>query len=100
MQYNSMTVWGKYEEARALLDLIVDEPCRPLDEAKTIIEPYIEWHGSTRNGRGAKKRVIVGPIPASSFASPKELRRQQILLDYWRLRTIDTIREYMRLGDD
>jgi hypothetical protein len=98
--YNSLTVWGTYAEARALLDMIVEEPYRPIDEAKEIIEPYIEWRGSTINGLGSKKRVIIGPVPSSSFASPEALRRQQILLDYWRLRTVDTIRLYMELGND
>ena len=32
--------------------------------------------------------------------NPLELRRQKILLDYWRLRTVDTIRLYMELGND
>ena len=96
--YNSLTVWGTYAEARALLDLIVAKPYRQLDEAKAIIAPYIEWASDT--GGGARKRVIRGPVPPSNFINPGEYRRRKILLDYWRLKLLDTLEEYRRLGDD
>ena len=96
--YNSLTVWGTYAEARALLDLIVTKPYRQLDEAKAIIAPYIEWASDA--GGGARKRAIRGPVPTTAFMNPGEYRRQKILLDYWRLRTVDTIRLYMELGND
>ena len=98
--YYSLTVWGTYAEARALLDLIVVKPHCPLDEAKEIIAPYVEWRGHRPNQGGAKKRVIVGLLPVSKLQTPQALRRQQIYQDYWRLRLLDTLEEYRRLGDD
>ena len=98
MIYRSLTVWGTYAEARALLDLIVAKPYRQLDEAKAIISPYIEWASDA--GGGARKRVIRGPVPPSTFINPEEYRRRKILLDYWRLKLLDTLEEYRRLGDD
>jgi hypothetical protein len=98
--YHSLTVWGTYAEARALLDLIVATPYCPLEEAKEIIEPYVRWRGSTRSGLGAKKRVIIGPIPVFPSATPEDLRRYGIQLDYWRMRLLDTIEAYRRFDDD
>ena len=98
MIYRSLTVWGTYAEARALLDLIVRTPYCPLEEAKTIIAPYIEWISDA--GGGARKRAIRGPVPTAAFVSPQEFRRQKILLDYWRMRLLDTIEAYRSFDDD
>ena len=78
--------------------MIVATPYCPLEEAKTIIAPYIEWISDA--GGGARKRVIRGPVPPSTFINPEEYRRRKILLDYWRLKLLDTLEEYRRLGDD
>ena len=100
VKYRSLTVWGTYDDARSLLDMIVAVPYRSVAEAEEVIRPYFDWEGEGPRKAQNKKRRIRCPIPKMTYLTPPEMKRQRILLDYWRLRTIDTIREYMRLGDD
>ena len=97
--YHSMTVWGTRERVRALLDLILIKPYRPIAEANELIAPYIEW----RYGNGGRSRVIVKPVPSTPNTpwriTMQELKRNQIELDYWRMRMIDTLEAYRRYDD-
>lgn len=100
--YRSITVWGTLEEARQLLDIIVSVPHRSLEQADDAIGPYIEWKpqniGGTNVG-GRYRRVIKGPLPAPVL-TPQAIKRYFIERDYWRVRLLDTLEEYRRLGDD
>ena len=94
--YRSLTVWGTYEEARKILDLIVEHPRVSLKEANEIIAPYIEWVKG--EGTGVRRRVIKGPVPDARM-TPQVVKRYFIERDYWRMRVLDTLEAYRRYDD-
>ena len=88
-----MSIRGTKQQARDLLDIIVQVPHRTLAEASYAIEPYIEWRGIYRSG--AVTRHAKQYIPA--VPTGYQLRRRElIILDYHRIKLLDTMAKLCR----
>ena len=100
IKYRSLTVWGTYDQARSLLDLIVAVPYRSIEEAEEVIKPYYIWEGSGINKSQNRKRCVRGLIPTVEYMTPPQIKRERVQLEYWRMRLLDTIEAYRRFDDD
>ena len=89
-----LSVRGSYEDARTLLDWIVEVPYRSREQAMMVIEPYIERIPTS----GGMVCVIKSPLPATSY-SRQQKNRERIELEYWRMRLLDTVEAYRRYDD-
>ena len=89
-----LNIRGSYEDARTLLDWIVEVPFRNREQALMVIEPYIEMIPAS----GGMIRVIKSPL-STDPSSRKQQKRERIELEYWRMRLLDTIEAYRRYDD-
>ena len=92
-RYNKITVRGTRQQARDLLDIIVQVPCRTYTEAADTIEPFIEWHKIPHTGSRARhaKELIPG-VPTNYQLQ----HREQIIRDYHRIKLLDTMANLCR----
>jgi hypothetical protein len=94
LQYHSLNVWGTFEESSQLLKIIASVPHRSPEQADEVIRPYIQVCHVKQGGRS--RRIITN----HSALTPQATKRYLIERDYWRVRLLDTLEEYRRLGDD
>ena len=93
LRYNKLSIRGTKQQARDLLDIIVQVPRRTAAEASEAIEPYITWHQVNRSG--SMKRHAKEYIPA--VTPNKHLRRRElIILDYHRIKLLDAMAKLCR----
>ena len=86
VRYHKMTIRGTRQQARAILDIIVQVPHRTHAEAAAVIEPYIKWIKVPRSGTRA--RYAEGHVPNVSTTYQLQ-RRELIIRDYQRLKLLD-----------
>ena len=89
-----MSIRGSYEDARTLLDWIVEVPYRSREQAMMVIEPYTEMIPSP----GGMVRAIKSPLPDTPHFRQQK-NRERIELEYWRMRLLDTVEAYRRYDD-
>ena len=93
LRYCKLSIRGTKQQARELLDIIVQVPRRTAAEASEAIEPYVTWRQIHRSG--AMKRHAREYIPA--VTPNKHLRRRElIILDYHRLKLLDAMAKLCR----
>ena len=93
IRYHKVTLRGTGQQARDLLDIIVQVQHRPYAEASAVIEPYIEWRKVPRSG--ARVRYAKEFIP-SVPTNYQMQNRGRIILDYQRLKLLDTMANLCR----
>jgi len=86
VRYHKVTLRGTRQQARAILDIIVQVPHRPYAEASAVIEPYIEWHKVPSSG--SRARHAKGHIPIVPTNHQMQ-NRERIIRDYQRLKLLD-----------
>ena len=88
LRYYKIVIRGTRQQARAILDIIVQVPHRTHAEAAAVIEPYIKWIKVPRSGTRA--RYAEGHVPNVSTTYQLQ-RRELIIRDYQRLKLLDTM---------
>jgi hypothetical protein len=93
LRYYKINLRGTRQQARDLLDIIVQVPYRTYAEASAVIEPFIEWLKIPRTG--SKSRHAKGLIP--SVPTNYQLQhREQIIRDYHRIKLLDAMANLCR----
>jgi hypothetical protein len=93
LKYWKVSIRGTKQQARDLLDIIVQVPRRTAAEASDAIEPYIEWRKVTKSG--AMKRHAKEYIPVA-IPNYHLRRRELIILDYHRIKLLDAMAKLCR----
>jgi len=93
LRYYKINLRGTRQQARDLLDIIVQVQHRPYAEASAVIEPYIEWRKVPRSG--ARVRYAKELIPSVPMNYQIQ-NRERIILDYQRLKLLDTMANLCR----
>jgi hypothetical protein len=86
IRYNKITLRGTGQQARDILDIIVQVQHRPYAEASAVIEPYIEWRKVPRSG--VRARYVKELIPSVPMNHQIQ-NRERIIRDYQRLKLLD-----------
>jgi len=86
IKYYKVTIRGTRQQARAILDIIVQVPHRTHAEASAVIEPYIEWHKVPSSGSRARHAKEVLPGVPTTYQMQN---RARIIRDYQRLKLLD-----------
>ena len=94
LRYCKLSIRGTKQQARDLLDIIIQVPRRTAAEASEAIEPYVEWHKVTASG--AMKRHANEYIPAVPPSHHWNSRRERIILDYHRIKLLDAMAKLCR----
>ena len=93
VRYHKVTLRGTRQQARAILDIIVQVPHRPYAEASAVIEPYIEWHKVPLSGTRARHaKEFIPSVPTTYQAQNREL----IIRNYHRIKLLDTMAKLCR----
>ena len=93
IRYHKLTLRGTRQQARDLLDIIVQVPHRTYAEASAVIEPYIEWITVPRSGaRTRHAKELIPSMPTNYQLQHREL----IIRDYQRLKLLDTMANLCR----
>ena len=93
VRYHKITIRGTRQQARGLLDIIVQVPHRPYAEASAVIEPYIEWHRVPLSGARARHaKGLIPSVPTTYQAQNREL----IIRNYHRIKLLDTMAKLCR----
>jgi hypothetical protein len=93
LRYYKLTIRSTKQQARDLLDIIVQVPHRTVAEASYAIEPFVEWRRVPASG--AVTRHAKQYIPA--VPTGYQLRRRElIILDYHRIKLLDTMAKLCR----
>jgi hypothetical protein len=93
LKYYKITLRGTKQQARSLLDIIIQVPHRTYADAYSVIEPFIEWRRIPRSGSTA--RYVKEPIPSVPTAYQLH-SRERIIRDYHRIKLLDTIAKLCR----
>ena len=86
VRYRKITLRGTRQQARDILDIIVQVPHRTYAEAAATIEPYIEWHKVPSSGSRARHAKEVLPGVPTTYQMQN---RERIIRDYQRLKLLD-----------
>jgi hypothetical protein len=86
IRYRKLAIRGTRQQARDLLDIIVQLPHKTYAEGSAAIEPYIEWHAVPRSG--TRVRHAKECIPSVPTAYQMQ-NRERIIRDYQRLKLLD-----------
>ena len=93
IKYHSIIIRGTKQQARALLDIIVQVPHRTYAQASATVEPYIEWITVPRSGaRTRHAKELIPSVPTNYQLQHREL----IIRDYQRLKLLDTMAKLCR----
>ena len=93
VRYHKITIRGTRQQARGLLDIIVQVPHRTHAEASAVIEPYIEWHKVPLSGTRARHaQGFIPSVPTTYQAQNREL----IIRNYHRIKLLDTMAKLCR----
>jgi hypothetical protein len=93
IRYHKLTLRGTRQQARDLLDIIVQVPHRTYGEATAAIEPFIEWLKIPRSGSRARYvKELIPSVPTNYQAQ----NRAQIIRDYHRIKLLDTMAKLCR----
>jgi len=93
IRYYKITLRGTRQQARGLLDIIVQVPHRTRAEASAVIEPYIEWHKVPLSGTRARHaQGFIPSVPTTYQAQNREL----IIRNYHRIKLLDTMAKLCR----
>ena len=86
LRYYKINLRGTRQQARDILDIIVQVPHRTYAEASDAIEPYIEWHKVPSSGSRARHAKEVLPGVPTTYQMQN---RARIIRDYQRLKLLD-----------
>ena len=93
LRYTSIIIRGTKQQARALLDIIVQVPHRTYAEATAVIEPFIEWHRVPTSGVMARHaKELIPSVPTNYQLQNREL----IIRNYHRIKLLDTMAKLCR----
>jgi len=93
LRYFKIVIRGTRQQARAILDIIVQVPHRTHAEASAVIEPYIEWHRVPLSGARARHaKELIPSVPTTYQAQNREL----IIRNYHRIKLLDTMAKLCR----
>jgi len=93
VRYTSIIIRGTKQQARALLDIIVQVPHRTYAEATAAIEPFIEWHRVPTSGVMARHvKELIPSVPTNYQLQNREL----IIRNYHRIKLLDTMAKLCR----
>jgi len=93
VRYRKITLRGTRQQARDILDIIVQVPHRTYAEASAVIEPYIEWHRVPLSGARARHaKELIPSVPTTYQAQNREL----IIRNYHRIKLLDTMAKLCR----
>jgi len=86
IRYYRMTIRSTKQQARGLLDIIVQVPNRTHAEASAAIEPFVEWRIVALSGARARHaKELIPSVPTTYQAQ----NRARIIRDYQRLKLLD-----------
>ena len=86
VRYNGLVIRGTKQQARDILDIIVQVPHRTYAEASDVIEPYVEWRTVPRSGaRTRHAKELIPSVPTNHQIQ----NRERIIRDYQRLKLLD-----------
>ena len=92
-RYHKLNLRGTRQQARDLLDIIVQVPHRTYAEATAVIEPFIEWLKIPRSGASARHaKELIPSVPTNYQAQNREL----IIRNYHRIKLLDTMAKLCR----
>jgi hypothetical protein len=93
LRYYKITIRSTKQQARDLLDIIVQVPHRTVTEASDVIEPFVEWRRVDRSGSSTRHAKQYIPAVPTGY----QLRRRElIILDYQRIKLLDAMAKLCR----